>query len=265
LPTHPQLLDWLAHDFRAHGWNVKRFLKQIAMSATYRQSSIGSSESFQGDPENRLLARGPAHRLTAEMIRDNALAASGLLVRKIGGEPVKPYQPDGLWEEKSGARYERDHGDGLYRRSLYTFWKRTSPPPAMIAFDAAERNVCVVTRQATATPLQALVLLNDPQLAEASRFLAERAIKEGGSTVASQLSYMFRLLTGRNPKSTELAILEKMHQEQREILGRNEQEVAKFLIVGDKPNDPAIPPLELASAAMVANALLNFDETVMKR
>jgi hypothetical protein len=265
LPSHPELLDWLANDFRADGWDVKRFLKQIAMSATYRQSSVGSPEALGKDPENKFLSRGPAHRLTAEMIRDNALAASGLLVRKIGGEPVKPYQPEGLWEEKSGAKYERDRGDGLYRRSLFTFWKRTSPPPAMIAFDAAERNVCIVTRQATSTPLQALVLLNDPQLAEASRHLAERAHKEGGSTTPSRLSYMFRLVTSRNPKPAELDVLTKMYDEQHELFARNEQETAKFLTVGDKANDPEIPPVELASAAVVANALLNFDETVMKR
>ena len=265
LPTHPELLDWLADDFRKHHWNVKRFLKQIALSATYRQSSQAAPQAVQKDPENRFLARGPVTRLTAEMIRDNALAASGLLVRKIGGEPVKPYQPEGLWEEKSGARYERDRGDGLYRRSLYTFWKRTSPPPAMIAFDAAERNVCLVTRQSTSTPLQALVLLNDPQLTEASRFLAERAFKEGGSSLPSRLSYLFRLLTSRTPKSAELKLLTRMFEEQHEILARDEQETAKFLVVGDKASDPAIPPVELAATAVVANALLNFDETVMKR
>ena len=265
LPSHPELLDWLANDFRKNGWDVKRFLKQIVLSATYRQSTQVMTESMHKDPENRLLGRGPATRLTAEMIRDNALGASGLLVRKIGGEPVRPYQPEGLWEEKSGAKYERDRGDGLYRRSLYTFWKRTSPPPAMIAFDAAERNVCIVTRQATSTPLQALVLLNDPQLAEASRFLAERACKEGGSSLPSRLSFLFRLLTSRNPKSPELQLLTKMYEEQREILTRDEQQAAKFLIVGDKANDPAIPPVELAATALVANALLNFDETVMKR
>lgn len=265
LPTHPELLDWLADDLRKNRWDVKRFLKQIAMTSTYRQSSSGSPESTLKDPENKLLARGPAHRLTAEMIRDNALAASGLLVRKMGGEPVKPYQPEGLWEEKSGARYERDRGDALYRRSVYTFWKRTSPPPVMIAFDAAERNVCIVTRQATSTPLQALALLNDPQIAEASRHLAERAIKEGGSTIQSRLSFMFRLATSRNPISAELEVLNRMFEEQRQILSRNEHEVAKFLMVGDKSNDPAIPPVELASTAIVANALFNFDETVMKR
>jgi hypothetical protein len=265
LPTHPELLDWLANDLRGHGWDVKRFLKQIALSATYRQSSVDAPESLRIDPENKLLARGPVHRLTAEMIRDNALAASGLLVRKIGGDPVKPYQPEGLWEEKSGARYERDRGDALYRRSLYTFWKRTSPPPAMIAFDAAERNVCIVTRQATSTPLQALALLNDPQLAEASRFLAERAHKEGGSTVASRIGYMFRLLTSRNPKPAELEVLTNMFEEQRTLLSLDQQETTKFLTVGDKSNDPEIPPVELAATALVANALLNFDETVMKR
>ena len=265
LPSHPELLDWLANDFRKSGWDMKRFLKQVALSSAYRRSSQGAPQAIQQDPENRLLGRGPLTRLTAEMIRDNALAASGLLVRKLGGEPVKPYQPEGLWEEKSGAKYERDRGEGLYRRSLYTFWKRTSPPPAMIAFDAAERNVCIVTRQSTSTPLQALILLNDPQLAEASRFVAERAYKEGGSTLPSRLSYLFRLLTSRNPKSAELELLATMYGEQREIFARDEQETAKFLVVGDKANDPEIPPVELAALAMVANALLNFDETVIKR
>jgi hypothetical protein len=265
LPSHPELLDWLAVDFREHGWDVKRMIKQVAMSATYRQSSTGSPEAIARDPENRLLARAPTYRLSAENLRDNALATSGLLVQKIGGPPVKPYQPEGLWEEKSGARYERDRGEGLYRRSLYTFWKRTSPPPAMISFDAAERNVCIVTRQVTSTPLQSLVLLNDPQLTEAARFLAERMFKQGGSTIQSQISYLFRLLTGRNPKSSELELLAKMYREQQEIFARNEQETATLLTVGDKANDPEFPPVDIAAGSVVASALLNFDETIMKR
>jgi hypothetical protein len=265
LPSHPELLDWLAVDFREHGWDVKRLVKMMAMSATYRQASTGNPEAVTKDPENRLLARAPAYRLSAENIRDNALAASGLLVRKIGGAPVKPYQPDGLWEEKSGARYERDRGEGLYRRSLYTFWKRTSPPPAMISFDAAERNVCIVTRQVTSTPLQSLVLLNDPQLIEASRFLAERMFKEGGSTIQSQISYLFRLLTSRGPRPSELELLVKMYREQQEIFARDEQETATLLTVGEKSNDPEIPPVDIAAGAVVASALLNYDETIMKR
>jgi mono/diheme cytochrome c family protein len=265
LPTHPELLDWLANDLRDHNWDMKRFLKQIAMSATYRQSSRGSPESIAADPENKLLARMPAYRLSAEMLRDNALASSGLLVNKIGGAPVKPYQPEGLWEEKSGARYERDKGEALYRRSLYTFWKRTSPPPTMVSFDAAERNTCIVRRQVTSTPLQSLILLNDPQLTEASRWLAERMFKNGGSTLDSRLSYLFRLLTSRSPKLAELGVLEKIYAEQHEIFAKNEQESVKLLTVGDKANDPSIPPIDLAAGSVVASALLNYDETSIKR
>jgi hypothetical protein len=265
LPTHPELLDWLANDLRDHNWDIKRFLKQIALSATYRQSSTGNPESSAVDPENKLLARMPAYRLSAEMLRDNALASSGLLVEKIGGAPVKPYQPEGLWEEKSGARYDRDKGDGLYRRSLYTFWKRTSPPPTMVSFGAAERNVCIVRRQVTSTPLQSLMLLNDPQLTEASRFLAERMFKNGGSTIESRISYLFRLLTSRNPKGNELAVLKKIYSEQHDLFAKNEQESIRLLTVGEKANDPSIPPIDLAAGSVVASALLNFDETIIKR
>jgi hypothetical protein len=265
LPTHPKLLDWLANDFRDHGWNIKRMLREMALSATYRQSSVPSSEAEEKDPENKLLARAPSYRLSAEMLRDNALATSGLLVKKLGGPPVKPYQPEGLWEEKSGAHYERDKGDGLYRRSLYTFWKRTSPPPAMVAFDAAERNTCIVHRQVTSTPLQSLVLLNDPQITEASRFIAERMMKEGGSTPEDRLTFAFRLLTSRKPKSSELSILERLYEEQKSLFQRNQRETLKLLLVGDKANDPALDPIELAANSVVASALLNFDETIIKR
>jgi hypothetical protein len=265
LPTHPELLDWLANDLREHGWEIKRFLKQIAMSATYRQSSSGSAAALEADPENKLLSRMPAYRLSAEMLRDNALAASGLLVEKIGGPPVKPYQPEGLWEEKSGAHYERDKGEGLYRRSLYTFWKRTSPPPMMISFDAAPRNTCIVRRQVTSTPLQSLVLLNDPQFTEASRWLSQRMFKEGGTSIESRITYLFRLLTSRGPKPAELALLERMYGEQRELFAKNEQDSLKLLTVGDKANDPAIPSVDLAAGSVVASALLNFDETITKR
>jgi len=265
LPSHPELLDWLAVDFRAHGWNTKRFLKQIAMSATYRQSSSGQPESLAKDPENRFLARAPAYRLSAEMLRDNALAASGLLAAQIGGPPVKPYQPEGLWEEKSGVRYEQDKGEALHRRSLYTFWKRTSPPPAMIAFDAAERNVCIVRRQVTSTPLQSLVLLNDPQYTEASRWLAERMLKEGGNSLPAQIRHGFRLLTSRTPRENELRVLEELFREQRELFMRDPHSAANLLTVGDKANDPSIPPADLAAASVVASALLNFDDTIIKR
>ncbi len=265
LPTHPELLDWLANNLRDHGWDMKFFLKQVAMSATYRQSSNARPETLAADPENKLLARMPAYRLTAEMLRDNALAASGLLVEKIGGPPVKPYQPDGLWEEKSGAHYERDKGEGLYRRSLYTFWKRTSPPPTLIAFDAAERNTCIVRRQVTSTPLQSLILLNDPQLTEASRWLAERMFKMGGGTLDSQITYLFRLLTSRTPRPSELRVLKTIYSEQRDLFAKNEQESIQLLTVGEKANDPAIAPIDLAAGSVVASALLNYDETIIKR
>ena len=169
LPSHPELLDWLARTFIDSGWDVKHLVRLIVTSATYRQGSDAPADLVARDPENVLLARGPRLRLSAEMLRDGALAASGLLVDTIGGPPVKPYQPAGLWEEKSGTAYQRDVGPGSHRRSLYTFWKRTSPPPAMLTFDATTREVCAVKRQTTATPLQALVLLNDPQYVEAAR------------------------------------------------------------------------------------------------
>ncbi|HTD88350.1 MAG TPA: DUF1553 domain-containing protein, partial [Candidatus Binatia bacterium] len=193
LPTHPELLDWLAKHFMDSRLDLKALAKTIVMSATYRQSSQASPELLARDPENRLLARGPKNRLTAEMLRDNALAASGLLVRKIGGPSVKPYQPEGLWEEKSGGwKYEADKGEGLYRRSMYTYWKRASQHPMMITFDAAERNTCVVRRQTTSTPLQALVLLNDPQFVEAAEKLASHATEIGGSNVEQRITFIFR-------------------------------------------------------------------------
>jgi hypothetical protein len=265
LPTHPELLDWLANDFRAHGWNIKRTLKQIAMSATYRESSMPSPEAESKDPENKLLSRAPSYRLSAEMLRDNALAVSGLLIDKIGGAPVKPYQPEGLWEEKSGAHYERDKGEGLYRRSIYTFWKRTSPPPMMVSFDAAERNSCIVRRQVTSTPLQSLVLLNDPQLVEAARWVAERMMKEAGPSINERLTFAFRLLTSRSPKSSELDLIERLYTEQKSIFASNQQETLKLLLVGDKANDPGLNPVELAANSVVASALFNFDETIIKR
>jgi hypothetical protein len=191
-PSHPELLDWLAKRFMDSGWDLKALQKLIVMSATYRQDSAASSALLLRDPDNVLLARGPATRLTAEMLRDNALASSGLLVTRVGGPSVKPYQPEGLWEEKSsGWKYEVDKGDGLYRRSLYTYWKRTVPPPSMMLFDAAERNNCTARRQSTSTPLQPLVLLNDPQFVEAARKVAERALREGGATLDERIGFIF--------------------------------------------------------------------------
>jgi hypothetical protein len=266
VPTHPQLLDWLAHDFVASGWNYKGLLKKIAMSAAYRQSSKASSDLLGRDPDNQLLARGPARRLTAEMFRDAALAVSGLLVEKIGGPSVKPYQPPGLWEIAMGnPKYEQGSGEDLHRSSLYTFWKRTVPPPAMIAFDAPERNVCVVRRQSTSTPLQALGLLNDTQIVEAARLVSERMLKEGGVGLDARISWAFRLVTSRKPAPAELAVLKQLFLEQRELFDRDQQAAARLLAVGEEANDATLPPVDLAAGTVLAEALLNYDEAIMRR
>ncbi len=266
VPTHPQLLDWLARDFMASGWNYKALLRKIATSATYRQSSKAGPDLLARDPDNRLLARGPARRLAAEMLRDQALAVSGLLAEKIGGQSVKPYQPAGLWEIAMGnPKYEQGHGDDLHRRSLYTFWKRTVPPPTMIAFDAPERNVCVARRQSTSTPLQALALLNDTQIVEAARFLGERMLKEGGAALDDRIAWAFRLVTSRRPISRELVVLKQLFQEQRDLFASDQQEAAKLLAVGEQPNDPTLSPVDLAAGTILGEALLNHDEAVMTR
>ncbi len=265
-PTHPELLDWLAEDFRNSGWNYKRLLKNIAMSATYQQSSKTSPEMIAADPENKWLGRAPARRLTAEMLRDQALAASGLLVEQVGGPSVRPYQPPGLWEiAMNNPHYDQGHGDDLHRRSLYTFWKRTVPPPSLIAFDAPERNVCVVRRQTTSTPLQGLALLNDVQLTEAARQISERMLKEGGDSLDEQIRWVFRLITSRHPSSGEMAILKSLYLEQRDGFVADQQSAAKLLAVGEAANDPTLSPVELAAGAILAEALLNHDEALMRR
>jgi hypothetical protein len=241
-------------------------LKQIAMSATYRQSSRADEELLSRDPDNRLLARGPARRLTAEMLRDQALADSGLLVEKLGGPSVKPYQPPGVWEVAMGhPNYDQGHGDDLHRRSLYTFWKRSVPPPAMMAFDATDRNYCVVHRQSTSTPLQALALLNDVQITEAARFISQRTMRKGGDTPDSRIAWMFRLITDRAPTEAELTILKQMDAEQRAILKDDPESVKKLLSDGEARNDPSLDPLELATGTVLAEALLNHDEAMMRR
>jgi hypothetical protein len=265
-PTHPELLDFLARDFADHGWDVKRLLKTIALSATYRQSSHVRPELLARDPGNQLLARAPVRRLTAEMLRDQALVVSGLLTEKLGGPSVKPYQPDGLWSVAMGSpRYDRSRGPDLYRRSLYTFWKRTVPHPAMVTFDAAERNVCIVRRQSTSTPLQALALLNDPQLVEAARFLGQRMLKEGGKTAAEQAAWAFHTVTGRAATDKEVSILARLLAEQKEQFKTDPKAAAKLLAVGDGKNDAKLDPVELAAGTMLALTVLNHDEAVMRR
>ncbi|WP_197356746.1 DUF1553 domain-containing protein [Aureliella helgolandensis] len=263
-PTHPELLDWLARDFVDQHWDVKALIKKMVMSATYRQSSNPTSELLERDPENRWLSRGPANRLSAEMIRDLALASSGLLVDQIGGPPVKPYQPAGLWEEKAGISYERDQGEGSYRRSLYTYWKRTSPPPSMMTLDASNREVCVVRRQTTMTPMQTLVLLNDPQYIEAARMLAVRAIRHSDET-ASRIAYIFRSLTGRDLTPSESKILLAMYAEQLQYFQSETDAASQLLAIGDQAVPPDMDQHVLATLCVVAEGLISFDETVMKR
>ncbi len=271
LPTHPELLDWLARDFIASGWDTKRMVKQIAMSAVYRQGSgIGGQGDKEtrgtGDIDNRWLSHAPVRRLTAEMLRDQALFAGGLLVDKIGGPSVKPYQPAGLWDIAMGKpQYDQSHGPDLYRRSVYTFWKRTVPPPAPMTFDAADRSYCTVRRQSTSTPLQALTLLNDPQIVESARFVAQRMLKEGGDTTDSQLAWAFRLITSRPPTARESAILKQMYSEQRADFAADAEAAKKLLAVGEAKPDAALVPADLAAGTVVALAILNHDEAVNRR
>jgi hypothetical protein len=270
LPTHPQLLDWLAVSFRESGWDVKKLMKLIAMSATYRQSSKAGPQTLAVDAENLYLARGPQYRLPAEMIRDNALAASGLLVHQIGGESVKPYQPEGLWTEKNNFShilfdYVPSTGDSLYRRSMYSFIRRTSPHPAMIAFDATSRDVCMVKREITNTPLQALVLLNDPQFVEAARVMAVRVQKEAGESLDKQLELAFRLTTGRKPRTQEIHLLSDLYQLQYTRFGKNPKQAEELLRVGEYRQEPGLDKTKTAALAMVANTLISHDESYMKR
>lgn len=266
-PSHPKLLDWLAVEFRESDWDVKHLIKLIALSATYQQSSRGTSELYARDPENRLLSRGPRFRLDAETVRDNALRISGLLVTKQGGPSVKPYQPAGLWEAVSydgNVSYQQDTGDGLYRRSLYTYWKRQSPPPGLMAFDAPTRETCTVRRPRTNTPLQALVLMNDPTYLEAARILATRSIKQAANEPA-RIAFLFRSATSRLPDKTELEILTRLLQQQRRIYQRDQRAANKLIHVGEAPVDTTISPTELAAWTILASTILNMDETVTKQ
>ena len=266
LPTHPELLDWLAGWFMDHGWDVKALHKLIVNSATYRQSSQASREVVARDPDNLLLARGPKQRLPAEQIRDGALAASGLLNRAIGGPSVKPYQPAGLWEASgTGKTYTQDHGDKLYRRSLYTFWRRTAPPPSMLTFDALSREVCTAKRETTTTPLQALVLMNDPQFMEAARVLGERLLKEFPGDVDARTREAFRVLTGRGPDEKEITVLRQLFDEQRSFYAKESGAADKLLATGESKWDEALPRADFAATTMLVSAIMNFDEFIMVR
>jgi hypothetical protein len=259
-PTHPALLDWLAGDFVRGGWDLRRTLRQIVLSATYCQDSRASAELRRRDPGNRLLARGPSYQLPAEMIRDNVLWASGLLVDKLGGAPARPYDL-----AVSFKPVKVDSGEGLYRRSLYTFWKRTGPAPVMMILDASKRDVCVVKRERTSTPLQACVLLNGPQFIEAARVLGQSLLKKHGEDVDAMVVEMFRLLTSRFPTEREREILGRGFAEQLAYFEADPKRADVFLKTGKAPIEKTLPPARIAAAAMVANTLMNFDECVMKR
>ena len=263
-PTHPELLDWLATEFVRTGWDVKAMQKLIVTSATYRQSSKAPAELVQKDPENRLLGRAPRLRLPAGVIRDQALAISGLLVEEIGGPSVKPYQPAGLWKELSGQDYVQDKGDKLYRRSLYTFWKRSSPPPSLMNFDAAGRETCVVRETRTNTPLQALDLMNDVTYLEASRKLAERLMKERRTNADERIQLAFRLATARPPTHAEAAVLNKALSESLRDYKADPAAAAKYLSQGESPRDAELDVSELAAYATLASLILNLDETITK-
>jgi hypothetical protein len=243
-------------------------VKQIVLSATYRQVSLPSPVGKAKDPNNDLYNHFPVYRLSAEMVRDNALTVSGLLVDKIGGKSVYPYQPPGIWEAlatRNLTTYVQGQGEDLYRRSLYTVWKRSSPPPSMLTFDAPDRYACVVRRQKTSTPLQSLILMNDPQYVEAARKLAERMMQHGGSTAAERIKFGFVAAMSRQPKPPELALLLQLFTEENTDFGRNPRRASDIISTGESPYDTRLDKAQLAAYAVVASTLMNFDEFVMKR
>jgi hypothetical protein len=267
-PSHPELLDWLAVDFREHNWDMKRFYKQIVMSATYRQSAATTPAKLEKDPENRLLSRAPRFRLDGELVRDYALEASGLLSPQIGGPSVKPYQPEGVWEAvamngSNTRNYKPDQGDGLYRRSLYTFWKRSAPPASMEIFNAPSRETCTVRRERTDTPLQALVTMNDVQFVEAARELAGRGM-QATFDFDSRLDFVSTRLLARPLTLKEKAIAKKSFERFRAYYAAHEDDAKKFLNEGERRPDPALPQADYAAMAMLTSQLLNLDEVLNK-
>ena len=268
LPTHPELLDWLAVEFMESGWNLKHLIKIIVMSATYQQASKTVTSSLDFDPDNKWLSRGGQQRLTAEMLRDQALKISGLLNTKVGGPSVKPHQPDGLWTEvSSGGRYQRKYmvgsGEDLYRRSLYTYWKRIAPPPAMLIFDADTRGVCNVKRQSTNTPLQALVLLNDPQFLNASKALAHKMIKNGTNS-EQRISYGFRSGTSRKPNSREIEILKDLYLIEKNEFDNHPYRAYDLVSNNEIKSFDKFDVKELAAYTVIASTIINLSESLQK-
>ncbi len=275
LPTHPELLDDLATELVDSQWDLKKLHRRIVLSATYRQASTTSKAKLDRDPENRLLARGPRLRLSAEMVRDNALAVSGLLVEKIGGESVKPVQPKNAWKMVEGfmSNYRRHGDERQYRRALYVYWKRGSPYPSMLNFDAVKRDSCTVTRATTTTPVQALTLLNDPAYVECAKMLGQRMLKDREAIrrarnlkkpeeEAKRLAYGFRLCTSRDPSESEAQILRKLLDEQRAQFKADTDAAKKLLGVGDAKIDDTLDAAEVAAWACVGSALINLDATI---
>ncbi len=268
MPSHPQLLDWLAVDFREHGWDIKRLIKQIVTSSTYKQSSVASEQKRATDPDNILLARGPRTRLTAEGVRDLALASSGLLVTEVGGPSVKVYQPKGIWESSTSgrgvlARYVQDHGENLYRRGLYSFIKRTVPPPGMLVFDGSNRDQCEVNRMRTNTPLQALVLLNEPLMLEASRVFAERLMVEQ-STPEEKVRKAFQSILCRQPKKEELALLLTYYEEEKVGFNQSPVKAKKYIEAGEYQHEKINDVISLAALMQVVQTIYNMDEAITK-
>jgi hypothetical protein len=269
LPSHPALLDWLAVDFMEHGWDIKRLVKQIVMSATYRQSAVISKEKLKADPENILLSHAPRYRIKAEFVRDLALSSSGLLNRQIGGPSIKPYQPPGLWEAATSGRgqlatYQQDHGEKLYRRGMYVFIKRTVPPPSMMIFDASNRDQCEVRRLTTNTPLQALVMMNDPTVLEASRVLAAKLLEKNNST-DQKIEEAFRLIVCRKPSQDELKILKGYYDEAlQSCRSKSKEEIDQLLDVGEYPQAKNIDKVLLATLMQVVTAIYNLEESITK-
>lgn len=263
MPSNPELLDWLAVAFQQSGWNVRAMQELIVLSSTYRQSSHVSAEQLAKDPDNIMLSRGPAFRLTAEMIRDGALKASGLITTTIGGPSVKPYQPEGLWAVNSDT-YVTDTGANLYRRSLYTFWRRSNPPPSMSTFDAPLRSSCIVQRQKTSTPLQALVLLNDPQFIEAAKVLAVQAFEKYDSLPA-RITYCYRSLTGLKPSVKEVKILEKLYAAQYQQFKKTPEKMKGWLNAGEYKVPEKLEPHAIAATAVMASTILNSDAFITRR
>lgn len=271
LPSHPELLDYLAVQFRENKWDIKHMLKLMVTSSTYKQSSASNEKMRKIDPDNTYLARSSRYRLNSEMIRDNVLTSSGLLHDELGGPSVKPYQPEGLWEAiavgikgRGESEYIADKGDKLYRRSLYTYWRKTIPPPSMLIFDSPMKEFCEVRRVRTSTPLQALNMLNDPQTLEASRVLGSALVQDQSLTLEQKIALAFRKITSRHPESKEVQVLLQGYEEEYARYRANPEEAKKFLHVGGYPQDDKLDPIECAAMMHAVSIIYNLDESISK-